>query len=397
MRMKKRFLSLLVVAFSMSFLSMTPSFAADNWPAAPAPQWPANYIFDDIRLGQWIPCKADWNSTNDCIQSLTWAKSDGSKKGESTFVPNPTFDPMIAKQIWESAKTPQGDTIDNYAHFDGIRAGTWTLPDGFVNSDGSNSVYVEAHVMMGGLQFRVITDSGANLPADSYVTITLKSTNYSKHAGWILSNTKNPTVDIKNDLVVISGTPVVTPFDSTADGSTCTLNTKKAAGAQSMIQISVDMQNGQAIKAGDAIIGTNGLQCFKGVGFDPNTHQLVVGVGQVHFNIDGSPVAGWFELQIKGSRAKQWWGIDPAVAVESVQVQVIYENGTSVIATTQAKYDKKNDWITLKSQGFHYSSPRLQISFGKAALKSTITCVKGKASKKVSGAKPACPAGYKKK
>jgi hypothetical protein len=31
------------------------------------------------------------------------------------------------------------------------------------------------------------------------------------------------------------------------------------------------------------------------------------------------------------------------------------------------------------------------------AKKSTITCIKGKISKKVSGSKPLCPAGFKKK
>lgn len=395
--MKKLVARTLTIVMLTSFMSATSSFASGDWPAASTPHWPTDYVFDDIRLGQWLPCKADWNSTNDCIESLTWKKSNGSKSGASSFVPNPTFDPMTAKQIWENAKNPQGDTIDNYSHFDGVRAGTWTLPDGFVNSDGSNSVYVEAHVMMGGLQFRVITDTGADLPSDSYATITLKSANFAKHAGWVLSNAKNPSVEIKSDIIIISGNPVVTPFDSTPDGSTCTLNTKKAAGAQSMIQISVDMQNGQAIKAGDAIIGTNGLQCFTGVGFDPNTRQLVVGVGQVHFNVDGKPLQGWFDLQIKGTRAKQWWGLDPAEAVKSVQVQVIYEDGTSVVATTQAGYDKKNDWITLKSQGFHYSSPRLQVSFGKAPLKSTIVCVKGKTTKKITALKPTCPSGFKKK
>jgi len=395
--MKKLVARTLTIVMLTSFMSATPSFAAGDWPAAPTPGWAAGSGIEGIRFGQWLPCNDAWNSTNDCIQSLSWSKLDGSKSGQSTFVPDPVFDPMTTKQIWDPASTPDGGVIDNYAHFLNARAGTWELPTGFQNSDGSTQVYVEAHVMSSGLQFRVISNSSGNLPANSYATITLKSAHYSQYAGWIFSNTKNPAVTVNGELITISGTPVVTPFAENADASTCSSNTRKAAGAASMIQIDVSFAQNQTVKAGDAILGTNGVQCFTGVEFDPTSRQLIVGVGNVHFDVDGKPLQGWFDLQIKGTRAKQWWGLDPAEAVKSVQVQVIYEDGTSVVATTQAGYDKKNDWITLKSQGFHYSSPRLQVSFGKAPLKSTIVCVKGKTTKKITALKPTCPSGYKKK
>ena len=395
--MKTLVARLLPFVLLMGFLSATPSFAAEDWPAAPTPNWASTSVIQGIRLGQWLPCDPTWKSTTDCIQGLTWTKTDGSKSGEATFVPNPSFDPLTAKQIWEKANDPQGGTLDNYAHFDGIRAGSWRLPDGFENSDGSNEVYVEAHVMESGLQFRVIPNSSGNLPSNSVAKITLKSAKFGELAGWILSNTKNPGVTVTGDIVTISGSPVVTPFAGSADASTCTSNKVTAAGALSMIQISVLMWAGQTVKAGDAIVGTNGVQCFTGVGFDPSSKTLVVGVGNVHFNVDGTPVQGWFDLKIKGARAKEWWGLEPSIAIKSVQVQVLYEDGTSVVATTEAGYEKANDWITLKSQGFHYSSPQLRVTFGKAPLKSTITCVKGKTSKKVTAAKPKCPNGYIKK
>jgi len=395
--MKKLGARILTIVMLTSFMSATPSFASGDWPAAPTPGWAATSGVEGIRFGQWLPCSDAWSSTNDCIQSLTWTKLDGSQSGQSTFIPLPGFDPMTAVQVWDKATTPQGGTIDNYAHFVNTRSGTWKLPEGFQNTDGSDEVYVEAHVMESGLQFRVVSNSSGSLPSNAYATITLKSANYSQYAGWIFSNTKNPGVTVNGDVITISGTPVVTPFADSADASTCFSNTRKAAGSQSMIQIDVSFAREQTVKAGDAILGTNGVQCFTGVEFDPNTRQLVVGVGNVHFDIDGKPLQGWFDLKIKGTRAKQWWGLDPAEAVKSVQVQVIYEDGTSVVATTQAGYDKKNDWITLKSQGFHYSSPRLQVSFGKAPLKSTILCVKGKTTKKVTALKPTCPSGYKKK
>jgi len=393
----KKIASFLATLMLASLTSIAPSLAADDWPSVSQPSWFAESGIQGIRLGQWLPCDPKWSSTNDCIQSLSWSKTDGTKIGDSTFLPNPNFDPFTAKQIWETAKTPDGATIDNYSHFVNTRAGTWKLPANLFNSDGSDEIYVEAHVMSAGLQFRVIPNSNGDLPKDVVATISLKSQNYSKYAGWVLSNTKNPSVTVNADNVTISGSPVVTPFADGADGLTCSSNTKKAAGSQSMIQINVFMDANKRINAGDAILGTNGVQCFTGVYFDPNTKQLVVGVGNVHFDIDGKPLQGWFDLKIKGSRAREWWGLEASTAVKSVQVQVVYEDGTSVIATTKADYDKNSDWITLASQGYHYSSPTLRVSFGKSTLKSTITCIKGKMTKSVTGVKPTCPSGYKKK
>ncbi len=414
--MKKLVARLLTLALVTSFMSSTPSFAAEDWPAAPTPNWYANSGISGLRVAQWIPCRAEWKSTNDCIQSLEWSKLDGSKSGFATFVPNPSFDPFTATQVWEGVKDLSGNTVDNYGHFVNTRVGNWTLPDGFANSDGSKSIYVEAHLMAGGLQFRVTTDNNSNLPADSTTRVTLKSLNYAKYAGWIFGNMQGPTVSTSGDLVTITGNPVVTPYASGADPDICHSNTKKAAGSNSVVQISLSLRvPGESIEAGDAILGTNGNGCFSGVSFDQASQQIVVGIGNTHFDENGNPIQGWFNLTVRGSRAKQWWGIDPATAANSVQVQVVYEDGTSVVASTEAKYDAGKDVIILQSQGFHFSSPTLRVGLKKAVAteavpvtpvvatpintikKTTVTCVKGKVSKKVTAVKPACPKGYIKK
>jgi len=388
------------VVLLLSLTSSTSSFAETDWPAAPTPNWLASSGITGIRVGQWIPCRADWNSTNDCIQSLKWSKLDGSKSGFATFVPNPSFNPMTAVQKWEGVSAfSNGTYVDNYAHFVDTRVGYWTLPEGFTNSDGSTAIYVEAHFMAGGLQFRVITDNNSNLPVDSSAQIVLKSANYGKYVGWIYGNTKSPSVTASNGIVTITGNPVVTPYAASADPDICHSNVKKAAGSNSVIQISLSLKGQyEQIQAGDAILGTNGNGCFTGVSFDPVSQQIVVGVGNVHFDENGNTIPGWFNLQLRGSRAKQWWGINPETAVNSVQVQVLYEDGTSVLASTVAKYDRATDTITLVSQGFHFSSPTLRIGLKKAApSKTTITCIKGKVTRTVTAVNPTCPAGYKKK
>jgi hypothetical protein len=63
---------------------------------------------------------------------------------------------------------------------------------------------------------------------------------------------------------------------------------------------------------------------------------------------------------------------------------------------------QKDEWIHLGAYGFGFSSPTLKVKFTQAAApvvakKTTITCVKGKTTKKVTAVKPTCPTGFKKK
>jgi hypothetical protein len=102
---------------------------------------------------------------------------------------------------------------------------------------------------------------------------------------------------------------------------------------------------------------------------------------------------------------------------------VIYADGEAKRATTLVS--EKNNWLRLSAKGFTYSSPTVKVRLSQekavvaptptptpaasasptptpiatpvAAKKTTITCVKGKTSKKVTAANPKCPKGYKKK
>jgi siroheme synthase len=99
----------------------------------------------------------------------------------------------------------------------------------------------------------------------------------------------------------------------------------------------------------------------------------------------------------------------PAIAAGYAKVQITYQDGSSKVATVTSQYDAKNDWINLRAYGFTYSTPQLAIGFKQpeqapkqeikvvAPKKTTITCVKGKTTKKVTAVKPKCPSGYKKK
>ena len=99
----------------------------------------------------------------------------------------------------------------------------------------------------------------------------------------------------------------------------------------------------------------------------------------------------------------------------AASVSILSADGTSQVATTVIS--ERNGWITLAAEGFTFSSPTLKVKFSQAVepvvtpspsatptpaakpvvKKITITCVKGKTSKKVTAIKPTCPTGYKKK
>jgi hypothetical protein len=68
------------------------------------------------------------------------------------------------------------------------------------------------------------------------------------------------------------------------------------------------------------------------------------------------------------------------------------------VATTVV--NEKNGFFRMGAYGFGFSSPTIKMKItqaGTSGSKKTITCVKGKTSKKVTAVKPVCPTGFKKK
>ena len=75
------------------------------------------------------------------------------------------------------------------------------------------------------------------------------------------------------------------------------------------------------------------------------------------------------------------------------------------MATTTV--NEKDGWLYLSAKNFTFSSPTVKVKLSQegapvqsvqtAPKKTTITCVKGKTTKKVTAVKPVCPTGFKKK
>ena len=116
----------------------------------------------------------------------------------------------------------------------------------------------------------------------------------------------------------------------------------------------------------------------------------------LHFLPDGTtPFQGTYDLVMRSDAARCLYGFTNAPISATVSV---VGGDTSSVATTVVS--EKNGWLKMAAYGFTFSEKTLTVRMTQAkapAVKKTITCVKGKVTKKVTAVNAKCPAGYKKK
>jgi len=140
---------------------------------------------------------------------------------------------------------------------------------------------------------------------------------------------------------------------------------------------------------------------------------LAYRVASPHYDSKGALQIGSYDLAIRSDIARCIYGFTDAPIQASLSV--VYADGEAKKATTLVS--EKNNWLRLSAKGFTYSSPTVKVRLSQekvvaaptptpsplatlkpaASKKTSITCVKGKTSKKVTAVNPACPKGYKKK
>jgi len=409
---KRDLLSRLILVTALAISPMVPASASDSFPMPPEPKWWKQTGLTDVRYGVWLPCLAEWNITTDCTQSIKMFKEDGTEVGDLTYKKPENFDPKTAVQEWYLATAPDGSQVENFSSVKGLggQIHIWKLPNGITTTDGSSEVSPSVHLMNSGLQIYLTSNSleKSSIPEGYYFQFTLKSASFAKSIKWVLSNVRDPQISVVGDLITVKGLPENSP-SARANDPVCETNDLKALSSQRnmavmMIYWDAGNKTGET-RPDDVILGTNGWWCLNDFRFDRESQQIIVKVGNVHFDEFGNEIQGWMELKVKGTRAREWWGIDPAIAAGYAKVEVSYPDGTKKVATVTAIYDSKNDWINLRAYGFTYSMPQLAVSFKPPAQvsktapakKMTITCVKGKTTKKVSAVKPTCPNGFKRK
>ncbi len=157
--------------------------------------------------------------------------------------------------------------------------------------------------------------------------------------------------------------------------------------------------------------------------FDNST--LNYKVGGMHFNPDGSVFEGTYDLVMRKGTAQCLYGFTDAPITATVTVVEAGKEQRIETSSLQELGSGTDKWLKLSARGFTFSSPTLKIKLNQAkpaapaptaapateqkaaapaaptakapTKRTSISCVKGKITQKVTGVKPKCPAGFKKK
>ena len=182
-----------------------------------------------------------------------------------------------------------------------------------------------------------------------------------------------------------------------------TLKSNSASGANQCIA------SGSGLKG---IVTTNSTTYSQGAPEFTNG-ELSYKVASLHNLPDGTEFKGTYDLILNSEVARCLYKFSKAPI--SATIQVVNESGVNQIATTTV--NEKSGWLYLSAKNFTFSSPTVRVKLTQeaevpdaevtptptpsakpaTAKKITITCLKGKTTKKVTSVKPACPKGYKKK
>ncbi len=150
-------------------------------------------------------------------------------------------------------------------------------------------------------------------------------------------------------------------------------------------------------------------------------------VGGMHFNPDGSVFEGTYDLVMRKGTAQCLYGFNDAPITATVTVVEAGKEQRIETSSLQELGSGTEKWLKLSARGFTFSSPTLKIKLNQdkpataaptapnnssataagsgnpapavkaPAKRLSISCVKGKVTRKISGVAPKCPAGFKKK
>jgi hypothetical protein len=178
---------------------------------------------------------------------------------------------------------------------------------------------------------------------------------------------------------------------------------EKAAGLNTIWRFSSMPTAGDFSKCapqGDfsGIISTNATVYTPGPpSWSRKTGEVSFEVGAPHLINEDQEFLGYYKLFVSELVANCVWGVNLANA--QAKVEIVDSGDKTKAETTSVKLE--NGWVTFKAEGFTFSTPEIKVSLiaTKASTSvptTTISCLKGKTVKKVTGKGARCPAGFKK-
>lgn len=152
--------------------------------------------------------------------------------------------------------------------------------------------------------------------------------------------------------------------------------------------------------------------------FNQATQTLDYKVAAPHFAPDGkSENLGTYGLSMRADLVQCLYGVTEVPS----RVEISITNASSGESKgSTVELSRNGNWVYLSAEGFTYSSPTLKVKLvqdkkiesapapssntqasaapaPKVLIKKSITCIKGKITRKVSGSNPKCPTGFKKR
>ncbi len=389
-----------------------------------------------LPAGSFQPCSA--SLTNYCIESVSVTKSGqkpivllwtpagsaGTAAGISTGV-------VAGKSILPGRWTAVGAFDSN--NYDGI----------YIDAKAANSfvpwVYVDAQPTLstGRSVHLAARDASPNYAVnlDSETSIDIKLHMGDIKTGVTFGVGADATLDIGTasgySTAEISGYPVSVPLaKSTKD---CVGDSGVAVALVTEFQSVIVPSNdpfGFSVDglSGKLYVGSNGICNFSTPVWNPDTKAFRYSASGPKFAPDGTTVnKGFYHAVISYADALALWGLkNPADAASALVVSISTSAGGSVAATKSVS--ARNGLIIIDVSGFNFPDPLLDITLNpnynmssssvsnpmvtgapkptptptpkptlSVAKKTTITCIKGVVTKKITSVSPVCPAGFKKK
>jgi hypothetical protein len=159
----------------------------------------------------------------------------------------------------------------------------------------------------------------------------------------------------------------------------------------------------------DGILATNATQYSPTPPtFIESSQELSYQLAAPHFKNATEEFKGTYSLVIAEKLARCIWG--NSLTNASAKVSILSSDGKTSVTTQTLKLSSGFYYFNIS--GFGFSAPTIRVKLAQnsgsstpvlaegkssSATKSTIICLKGKTTKKVTAVKPKCPAGYKRK
>lgn len=423
---KRGLLGRLLLVAALALSSLVPASAAQYLPPTPT-WWPAGGY--NLRPGNWISCNDGKWAVNDCIESVEVKAKDSDEWQKMKFAPNPKFNFETTRAIRFN-----DETKNDYTYLPSPEPGVighdglWMPPAGIKTDDKNQGLVVESGFWGGpnpGGYFQLFLRTKYHFDSlykDLIYRVKIRTEALYEYARWQKFPSQRADLEWGNSEVTYTASPGIFYWPAGDWDAMCAgkYENPRAEYELSIVEFELQIWNNERNQypPGQLTIATNGLQCFEGLQFDETDKTLKVRVGTVHYDSKGNVIEGWFSALIAKELLVKWWGFNPSSNTGEARLELYYENGERVVATTVSNYIQATRQLKIFASGFHYSTPYVKIRFVEKdaisnpasnldlesslpnlgqTVKSNkkILCKKGN-RKSISVKSSKCPKGYKK-